>query len=144
MCVSALSICPVIRALVSDPSQSQALLNAFMDLHTPKNTEYAVIHPYQHWVDFADQHYETPVTITPMFKGVFWANFLGSGHLQEFDSDAIKGLTTVETIWLDSEGLFFVTAPTIKDSDKPKTEQEMLRLTDHFRTALSAASKWHF
>ncbi len=131
------------RQRVGGSERSRQLLAEFFDLHRPEDTEYAVLHPYDHWIDLADLHYEVPVTITPMFQGAFWANFLGLGHLGEFDLDRLAGFASHEVRWLERDGVFFVTAPDLDRADGAEAEAEMLRVTELFRQALRPDSKWH-
>jgi hypothetical protein len=85
-----------------------ALLDAFVVVHTPDDTEYAVIHPYDHWSDFAGIHYERAVTIGPMFRGMFWATDLGPGHLDEFDATKLQDLDAHRVEWWDDRALLIV------------------------------------
>ena len=130
------------RSRVADRLQSDRLLEAFMVAHTPSDTEYAVIHPYDHWSDFAEAHYRAPVTITPMFRGVYWANYLGGRHLEQFDLQRLADLRCQQLRWLDRTGLFFVTAPELSAADSRPAEAEMLRLSDYFQQALRPESPW--
>jgi hypothetical protein len=130
------------RSRVADRHQSDRLLRAFMELHAPDDTEYALIHPAEHWSHFAELHYERPVTIGPMFQGALWANFLGYGHLNEFDLSKLRSLSTQHVQWVGDRGLFVITAPELAEADAPSTEPELLRLTKIFREALRADSKW--
>jgi hypothetical protein len=130
------------RSRATEPHQSGELLRAFMELHGPEDTEYAVIHPATHWGTFDDLHYERPVTISLMFRGAFWANFLGRGHLDEFDLGKLRPLATHQVKWVGSKGLFFITAPDLAAADKPETEAELLRVTELFRRALRPDSRW--
>lgn len=130
------------RSHVAGRLQSDRLLEAFMVAHTPSDTEYAVIHPYDHWSDFAEAHYRAPVTIAPMFRGVYWANYLGDGHLEDFDLQRLADLRCHRVRWLDRAGLFFVTAPELSAADSRPAEAEMLRLSDCFRQALRPESPW--
>lgn len=123
-------------------SHSQKLFDAFCQIHHPDNTEYACIHPYQHWLDFANQHYQPPVTIGPMFKGVFWANFLGTGHLGEFDLEKLANIANLETKWINNQGLFFKAKGNILDIANSSHEAELKQLTKIFRDAIRLDSKW--
>ena len=130
------------RQTVSTQSRSQELFQAFRAIHDPDNTEYALIHPYQHWLDFANRYYQLPVTIGPMFKGMFWANFWGPGHLTEFDLKKLHGLSAYEINWVDDTGLFLRVAKSIIEVEKPTAEEELLRLTKAFSDAKRTDSKW--
>lgn len=120
------------RSVIRD---SDALLDAFFTAHTPDDTEYAVLHPYDHWSDFADLHYRIPVTINLTFRGVFWANFLGPGHVEEFDRARLRDLDAHEVRWIDERGLFVVATPDLVSADAPQSEPILLRLTQRFRKA---------
>lgn len=130
------------RSRVPNRSESDALLKAFFAVQTADDTEYAVLHPYAHWSDFADRHYDVPVTINLTFRGVFWANFLGPGHIEEFDATRLKNLNAYEVRWLDSNGLFVVATPDLASADAPTSEPVLLSLTQHFRDALRPDSRW--
>lgn len=127
------------RSLVPD---SGALLESFFAVHAPEDTEYAVIHPYDHWSDFADANYQVPVTINLSFRGVFWANFLGPGHVEEFDAEKLRGLDAHEVRWLDDKGLFVIATPDLASADAPSSEPVLIRLTERFRSALRPQSRW--
>ena len=130
------------KQAVSTLPRSQELFQAFRAVHDPDNTEYAFIHPYQHWLDVANQYYQLPVTIGPMFKGIFWANFWGPGHLNEFDLKKLHGIAAYEIDWVDDKGLFVRVAKSILAVEEAATEAELLRLTEIFREALRPDSKW--
>ena len=121
---------------------SGSLLESFFAAHTPDDTEYAVIHPYDHWSEFADAHYQIPVTINLAFKGVFWANFVGPGHVEEFDPEKLRDLEAHEVRWIDGKGLFVVATPDLASADAPAAEPVLLRLTERFRAALRPQSRW--
>lgn len=131
------------RSLVATPPRSRELADAFTSVHSPENTEYAFIHPANHFDDLGEEHYEVPVTIGPMFRGVLWATFLGPGHLDQFDRDRLAALSAYRTEWVDRRGLFLLTAPDINQVEEPAAEAELLRLTELFRAALREDSKWH-
>jgi hypothetical protein len=121
----------------------EGLVDAFFELHTPANTEYAVLHPYDHWVRFADQAYDNPVTIGPMFQGVFWTNFLGPGHIEEFDREKLADLPAYRVEWVPGPALRLVVHRDPRDCAKPEVEARYLELTERFRSALRPESKWH-
>ena len=130
------------RSRIPGRRESDALLAGFHEAHSPTDTEYAVLHPYEHWVRFDDQHYTVPVTISLMFRGVFWANFFGPGHIEELDAARLKDLDAHEVKWLDGKGLFVVATPDLASADAPSSEPILLRLTERFRAALRADSRW--
>jgi hypothetical protein len=125
------------REAISTVARSQELFQAFCTIHTPENTEYALIHPYQHWLDFANQYYKLPVTIGPMFKGVFWANFLGPGHLNEFDLQKLSAIPASMLTWIGDKGLFLRVTENILDADTPTTTAKYIQLTKIFHDALN-------
>lgn len=131
------------RSLIATPPRSQDLADAFESVHSPENTEYAFIHPTDHFERFGADHYEIPVTIGPMFRGVWWANFVGPGHLNQFDRDELAALSAYRTKWLDRRGLFLLATPDINEVEEPPAEAELLRLTKLFRAALREDSKWY-
>jgi hypothetical protein len=121
---------------------SQGLIDGFLAAHAAADTEYAVIHPYDHWSAFEDRHYRVPVTINLMFRGVFWANFLGHGHIEEFDLTKLQDLDAHLVRPVDGRGLFVVATPDVTSVDTPESEAVLLRLTQRFREALRADSRW--
>ena len=121
---------------------SEALAQAFRSAHTPADTEYAFIHPYTHWIEFSHAHYANPVTINISFRGVFWANFLGPGHLDEFDLQRLRNLDAHEVEWVDDKGLFVIATPELASADAPEAEPVLIRLTEQFREALRPDSRW--
>ncbi len=127
---------------VSTPADSAKLARAFCQLHTPENTEYAFIHPHQHWMDLGSSRYRKAITTGSMFRGVHWANFLGPGHLNEFDLKKLSTLSAYQVQWIANQGLFVIAGPNVLDAQKPSGEKELVRLTEFFRQALRADSKW--
>ncbi|HYR11070.1 MAG TPA: hypothetical protein VEQ60_25035 [Longimicrobium sp.] len=122
--------------------QLDALADAFFAVHTPQNTEYAVLHPYEHWRDFGESAYERPVTIGPMFRGVYWASFLGPGHADQFDRERLQGLPVHRMEWIDGPGLRLVANPDPRDCADPPVEALYRELTAAFRAALRPDSPW--
>lgn len=131
------------RSRVVGRGASDALLTAFLSVEDSVDTEYAVLHPYEHWSSFADPDYDTaPITNGLQFKGVFWANFLGPGHLDEFDLAQLRRLEAHSLRWLDERGLFVIAAPDLDAADTPEAEAELVRLTQAFRAALRPDSRF--
>jgi hypothetical protein len=124
------------RAIFESSERSQALIQAFMETHTPDDTEYACIHPYARLQAMRDTIYKPPLTVTPMFAGVYWANFLGPGQLTQFDISRLCPLSAYIVKWLDHEALFLIITPNVADADSQQVEKEMLCLTAEFRHAL--------
>jgi hypothetical protein len=131
------------RSLVATPRRSCELADAFTKVHSPDNTEYAFVHPADHFDRIDREHYEVPVTVGPMFRGVWWANFLGPGHLDQFDRDELAALRAYRIEWVDGRGLFLLATPDINRVEEPPAEAELLRLTELFRAALREDSKWY-
>lgn len=122
------------------PEGSDKLAQAFRTIHTPDNTEFAFIHPYDRWSELSDTlrgPYGNPVTIGPMFSGVYWAIFLGRGHLAFFDLSKLRNLQSYQVELIGDNGLFVRVSRDIADATSPAVEEEMFRLTEHFRSALS-------
>jgi len=119
---------------------SDALLQAFRALHTPDDTEFAMIHPAERWSELSDTltgAYGDPLTLGPMFRGVGWATFLGPGQLAFFDLDALQELSAHEVRWTGRrDGLFLRVCEDVVDATTPAVEAEMFRLTARFRAAL--------
>ena len=130
------------RTQIPTRTESDNLLNAFFSVHQPEDTEYAVLHPFQHWSDFSDLHYRIPVTINLMFRGVFWANFLGRGHIEEFDSARLNALNSFKARWVGKDGLFVIASSDLSMADAPNSEPTLLSLTQSFRDALLLNSRW--
>ncbi|MGN6110539.1 MAG: hypothetical protein ACTHU0_35885 [Kofleriaceae bacterium] len=119
-----------------DDAGSARLLRAFRAAHAPETTEFAAIHPLARYEALESAAYNPAVTVGPMFAGVYWANFLGRGHLEQFDRAALARLPADRVQWVDEgRGLFLVTTPRLADAEAPATEAEMMRLTELFRAA---------
>jgi hypothetical protein len=116
--------------------RSAALINAFLHTHAPEDTEYACIHPYARLQILRNTTFKIPVTFTPMLAGIYWANFLGPGQLEMFDSNRLRGLKARRVRWVDDRGLFVVVSSNISDAESPETERKMEQLTVLFRNAL--------
>lgn len=130
------------RSRIAGRAGSDALAAAFLSAHTPADTEYAFIHPYVHWAGFSHANYGNPVTINISFRGVFWANFLGPGHLDEFDVRLLQDLDAHRVEWVDNKGLFVIATPDLASADAPASEPVLIRLTERFRAALRPDSRW--
>lgn len=121
----------------SEPDASDMLMQVFNTIHTPDNTEFAFIHPYKRWSELSGVggHYEVPVTLGPMFSGVYWAIFLGREHLAFFDLSKLRNLQSYQVEWIDDDGLFVRVSQDIADATSPDVEEEMFRLTEIFKNA---------
>ena len=115
---------------------SAGLLAAFTQTHAPDNTEYACVHPYFKIFESTDTVYRRPITISQMFAGVYWANFLGPGHLTQFDLDRLQPLDAYLVEFVGREGLVLVATPDVAEADDPAVERKLLALTEVFRRAL--------
>ncbi|WP_181790957.1 hypothetical protein, partial [Myxococcus llanfairpwllgwyngyllgogerychwyrndrobwllllantysiliogogogochensis] len=123
-------------ASYEDEAGSARLLKAFHAAHAPETTEFAAIHPLARYEDLESGDYNPAVTLGPMFAGVYWANFLGRGHLEQFDRKMLEQLPSDQVEWVDGgKGLFLVVTPRLADATTPAVEAEMKRLTEVFRAA---------
>jgi hypothetical protein len=121
------------------PERSDELVRMFCAIHTPDDTEYAFIHPYKRWSELSDTlrgHYGDPVTAGPFLSGIYWANFLGRGHLALFDLSRLRDLHNHQVEWTGDDGLFIRVCRDVANATSPAVEEEMFRLTKHFRAAL--------
>lgn len=131
------------RSRVPDRKASDALAEAFFDACAHGDVEYAMIHPSDHWSSFADERYDPPVTINIQFQGVFWANFLGPGHIEEFDLAKLRDLKEAHEVrWIGGKGLLVIATPDLATADAPESEPVLLRLNERFRKALRPDSRW--
>lgn len=121
------------RAFEDGPG-SERLWRAFRAAHAPENTEYAGIHPYDRWEQLSVTTYSPAITYGPMFDGAVWANFLGPGHVEQFDRAA---LGDVKAEWLD-RGVFFRDKATLGEAASQATEARLRAVTDSFRRARMA------
>lgn len=118
---------------------SDRLISLFRELHTPLTTEFAFIHPYERWSNLTDPlngAYKTALTLDPMFKGVYWAIFLDNHHLRFFEPlklESVHGGYQFE--YHEGKSLFLRVSRNIMDSLDPIIEEEMLSLTEMFRSA---------
>jgi hypothetical protein len=104
-------------------------------MYTPDMVDAAYIHADPQWTSLADGAYKPPLVTTPTFAGVFWANFLGPGHLADFDVAKLQSIEAYRTKWHGKTGLSVVSAPTLEEALTPDGEKELLRLTAEFRAA---------
>jgi hypothetical protein len=123
----------------ADHQQSASLARAFRAVHGPDSTEYAGIHWYERWTDLSDSVYSPAVTYTPMFCGVMWANFLGPGHIEQFDRAMLtSSLPSQNCTWIDGRGLFLIAPASLAEIKAPDAEARLFALTDIFRAARRA------
>lgn len=121
-----------------DAAASGRLAQAFRGLYTPDTADAAYLHADPQWTMLAGGPYKPPLVTTPTFAGVFWANFLGPGHLPEFDLPKLKAVSAHQLEWQGDAGLTVVATPTLPDALAPDGERELLRLTAEFRAAKAA------
>jgi hypothetical protein len=119
------------RPTLEDAAGSNALYNAFRGTHSATNTEYAGIHPAADWEKLRGTAYNPAVTYDPMFAGAAWANFLGPGHVEQFDRTA---LANVNAEWVEG-GVFFRDEAPLGEAATPAAEGRLLAVTDLFRRA---------
>ena len=122
------------RAPFETPQCSSDLIGCFTRTHSPDDTEFAAIHPTARWESLRRNSYNASVTYDMMFAGVYWANFLGPGHLDQFDPDKL-GSISAHKVERSDRGLFMVMSPNIGEAETPATESEMQQLTEVFRRA---------
>ena len=122
------------RAFESNAGSSR-LATTFRETHTLDDTEYAGIHWYERWMQLNNSTYDPAVTYTPMFSGVVWANFLGRGHLEQFDRHQLAALPPSQASWIGSEGLVLVADASLEAARGEPIESELARLTQIFRRA---------
>lgn len=123
------------RAPFETPPRSAVLLDCFARTHTPADTEFAAVHPSRRWEQLRNSLYGVAVTYDPMFAGVLWANFLGPGHVEQFDPAALASLSAYKVERVGERGLFVFVTSDIAEAETPSAEREMLRLTEIFRRA---------
>lgn len=122
------------RFPLSVASPSAALADAFSRLHRPDNTEYAFIHGSSEAARLRMQDYRDPVTYGPMFAGVYWANFLGRGHIELFETGRLRDLDAAR-VELSGERCLLIASPELAESLEPGGQGRLLSLTECFRSA---------
>ena len=123
------------RDAFSSSGAAGRLLDSFLAVHAPSNTEFAFVHPAGDWADLKLTTYNRPVTKSPMFAGVYWANFLGPGHIDQFEPGALRDVRAYRVERRDGDGLFVIVAPDLRTLESPETRADMIRLTEEFRRA---------
>ncbi|EAY28850.1 hypothetical protein [Microscilla marina] len=130
--------------LIEEKPKQDLLLEQFKTVHQQDNTEYAFIHPLNHYYDLEDDKYYNPITIQGMFEGVYWANFIGQGHIESFDYHKINAMNAYKTEWLgDNKHLFLQAVADIHQVTSKSSEKELVRLTNLFNKAKVEGSKWY-
>jgi hypothetical protein len=120
------------RPALEQEAGSEQLWNGFRATHTPDDTEYAAIHPEDRWNQLRRTAYNPAVTYDPIFAGAAWANFLGPGHVEQFDCSALE---TVQAEWVD-RGVFFRDPGPLGEVTSPTAEARLFAVTAAFRRAL--------
>jgi hypothetical protein len=121
---------------------SQQLRDAFRRAHGPETTEYAAIHPWEPWVHLRAGPYQPAVTTGVAFAGVAWANFLGRGHIEDFDRARLDVQDGFTFEWRGEDGLFaFATADLDEARSSGDVEEQLVSLTKMFRHARTWGSQ---
>jgi hypothetical protein len=128
------------RAAFASREKSIRLLNAFDAFHRPDNSEFAAIHPDRHMEELKLRHYIPALTFGPMFAGVFWANFLGPGHIERFPRECLDGLDVFRRRWFDSTGVFFAVSDDLQGADGADSEGRLITLTKDLRDCMTSRS----
>lgn len=121
---------------------SQRLRDAFRQAHDPRTTEHAAIHPWEPWAHLRAETYQPAVTTGLAFAGVAWANFLGPGHIGDFDRTRLTVGDGFTAEWLaGGDGLFvFCTADLDAARESGDVEEQLVLLTKVFRRARRTGS----
>jgi hypothetical protein len=125
--------------LDSQEAISAPLMQGFTDLYNPEMVDSAIIHADPQWTLLASGPYKPPLVTTPTFAGVFWANFLGPGHLAEFCVPKLHAIQAYRVKWHGERGLSVISTSTFDEALTPDGEKELLRLTAEFRAAKKLA-----
>jgi hypothetical protein len=123
---------------VAGEPRSDELVALFRQVHHRGNTEFALLHPYPRAAELADVldgAFGEPLTASPMFAGVYWAVFLGKGHLDLFDVAQLQDLDAYEVEWDGDDSLFLRVSPDIATATSDAVEAKMIELTEVFRRA---------
>ena len=130
--------------LIKTQNKQVELLKHFKEIHNADNTEFAFIHPKAHYHYLEDDLYRSPITIQSMFEGVYWANFIGPGHLESFDQQKIMAMNAYKTEWFKNNTCLFLQGiEDISNVHKKTVEKELMRLTKLFDQARVKGSKWY-
>lgn len=63
--------------------------------------------------------------------GIYWGNYLSAFYVDWFGRDRLETLPCIEKRWLPGGGLFFTTAPTPFDWDRPETRELQQAVKEH-------------
>ncbi|MCC6539678.1 MAG: hypothetical protein IT162_19165 [Bryobacterales bacterium] len=122
------------RFPLSAASPSASLADAFSRLHKSENTEYASIHGSSEAARLRMHDYRDAVTYAPMFAGVYWANFLGRGHIELFETGKLQDLDAAR-LELSGDRCLLIVSPELAESLEPAGQGRLLSLTERFRSA---------
>ena len=117
-------------------SLSPKLVSIFKDIVTDDVAEYGCIHLYDHWIDMTDELYETPLTIAPMFQGVYWCNYVGGSELQKFDPIKIAAIDFPDDAIVNDTSVYFTVGSNIIEAASDEGEMALVAMTEKFRDAL--------
>lgn len=119
-------------------STSKKLAEILEFLFDPILIEYGIVHFYKEWV--LDE--TVPITIGPMFRAVYWINFLGTDHLNEFDIGKLKFLYAENIKWYADKGLSFDLCKNLSEVNDPAIQSRREKLNNFFKDAIKINSKW--
>ena len=111
----------------------------FREINSAFDIEFSSIHPFERYGEITDTvfgEYGDPVTFQPMFFGVFWLIYLGSKHLAYFDTEKLQHIKANHVDWV-GEGLLVQVCPDVYNVIEREIENEMFRLTNQFKGALT-------
>jgi hypothetical protein len=129
------------RKAFAGPAGSKVLWNAFTALYTENNCEFAGIHPERHLAKLQMKEYVPTLTFGPMFAGMFWANFLGPGHVERFHREAIDSLPVLERKWKGEKAVFLLASEDVGTADSPDNERKLIAMTEQLRKGLAPLPK---
>lgn len=134
-------------ALTFDPNTldgltSDQLIEVFESTHHAHNTEHAMIHPELAWDRLDEVYRESPVTVATMFLGVAWANYLGPGHLDEFNLEALKQKVWPMIHWDNEHGLWFYAADHFEQTFENGFDAELIAMSEQMICCLKSDHRW--
>jgi hypothetical protein len=109
------------------------LLDLFEELHRPDSCDYASIHPEHHAEILRLRAFVPALTITPMFAGFLWANFLGPGIVERFSPETIDRLDVARRRWFDTSGVLIAVSEDLSSIDSRPWECRLIELTELMR-----------
>ncbi len=82
-------------------------------------------------------------SISPVLDGLYWLNYLGSKHLQEFDITKLENLEVYRKEWLhDNTSLFIQCTSSIEQFLEPNSLDMAKKSTKVLKKALKKGSLW--